>query len=92
MVQRAEEHGTAMKLLQEELHELREARTRDKEREAMRMQESEMELQILRDRCECLEEKHRNGAGQVWFCFRIFKELSTDRLKGRQGTDGTAPF
>ncbi|KAJ7497027.1 hypothetical protein FB451DRAFT_1359481 [Mycena latifolia] len=60
---RAEEQTTAMRALQRELDELRETRQREKEREARRAQEDEDELQILRDRCERLEEERENSQG-----------------------------
>ncbi|KAG0694752.1 hypothetical protein DFH29DRAFT_307838 [Suillus ampliporus] len=60
---RAEEHGSAMKALQRELDDLRDLRVREKEREARRSQADEEELQILRDRCERLEEERSFGVG-----------------------------
>ncbi|KAG1818053.1 uncharacterized protein BJ212DRAFT_1479880 [Suillus subaureus] len=60
---RAEEHGFAMKALQRELDDIRDLRTREKEREARRAQADEEELQILRDRCERLEEERSSGFG-----------------------------
>jgi hypothetical protein len=50
-----------MRALQKELEELREDRARDRDREHMRQQEHEDELQILRDRCETLEAERGNG-------------------------------
>ncbi|KIJ15449.1 hypothetical protein PAXINDRAFT_168952 [Paxillus involutus ATCC 200175] len=61
---RAEEHGSAMRALQKELDELRELRAREKEREMKRAQDDEEELQILRDRCESLEEEREIGPGR----------------------------
>lgn len=58
---RAEEHATAMRVLQAELDEVRELRAMDK----VRAQDDEAELQNLRDRCESLEEEHRGGSGPV---------------------------
>ncbi|KAG9220958.1 hypothetical protein CCMSSC00406_0002442 [Pleurotus cornucopiae] len=60
---RAEEQGSAMKALQKELDELRETRAREKEREARRAREDEEELQILRDRCEKLEDERVDFQG-----------------------------
>ncbi|KIK80426.1 hypothetical protein PAXRUDRAFT_833539 [Paxillus rubicundulus Ve08.2h10] len=60
---RAEEHGSAMRTLHKELDELRELRAREKEREIKRAQHDEEELQILRDRCESLEEERESGPG-----------------------------
>ncbi|TFK44453.1 hypothetical protein BDQ12DRAFT_673015 [Crucibulum laeve] len=60
---RAEEQSTAMLALQKELDDLRESRQREKEREARRAQEDEEELQILRDRCERLEEERESRQG-----------------------------
>ncbi len=50
-----------MRSLQKELDELREVRQREKEREARRAQADEDELQILRDRCELLEQEREGG-------------------------------
>ncbi|KAF8839446.1 hypothetical protein BDN67DRAFT_953449 [Paxillus ammoniavirescens] len=61
---RAEEHGSAMRALQKELDELRDLRAREKEREMKRAQDDEEELQILRDRCESLEEERETGPGR----------------------------
>ncbi|KAG1871839.1 hypothetical protein DFJ58DRAFT_713783 [Suillus subalutaceus] len=60
---RAEEHGSAMKALKMELDDIQDFRTREKEREARRAQADEEELQILRDRCERLEEERSSGFG-----------------------------
>ncbi|KAG1742453.1 hypothetical protein EDB19DRAFT_1701134 [Suillus lakei] len=60
---RAEEHGSAMKALQRELDDIRDLRAREKEREVRRAQADEEELQILRDRCERLEEERSSGFG-----------------------------
>lgn len=54
-----------MLALQKELDDARETRSREKEREARRAQEDEEELQILRDRCETLEEERVNGGARV---------------------------
>jgi hypothetical protein len=54
-----------MRALQKELDELRELRAREKEREMKRAQDDEEELQILRDRCESLEEEREIGPGRV---------------------------
>ncbi|KAG6333822.1 hypothetical protein ID866_5270 [Astraeus odoratus] len=62
---RAEEHAAAMRVLQKELDEVRELRARERERESKRAREDEEELQILRDRCECLEQEHSEGSGTV---------------------------
>ncbi|KAG7449778.1 uncharacterized protein BT62DRAFT_885871 [Guyanagaster necrorhizus] len=59
---RAEEQSTAMRALQKELDDLRDIRQREKEREARRAQTDEDELQILRDRCEILEQQREGGA------------------------------
>ncbi|KAI6115974.1 hypothetical protein F5141DRAFT_1100060 [Pisolithus sp. B1] len=58
---RAEEHATAMRVLQAELDEVRQLRAVEK----VRAQDDEAELQNLRDRCERLEEEHRGGSGPV---------------------------
>ena len=54
-----------MRALQKELEELREDRARDREREVRRHQEDEDELQILRERCERLEEERDSEKGGV---------------------------
>lgn len=54
-----------MRALQKELDELRETRARDKERENRRARADEEELQILRDRCERLEDERSSGQGGV---------------------------
>ncbi|KAJ7690687.1 hypothetical protein B0H17DRAFT_584572 [Mycena rosella] len=61
--QRAEEQTTAMRALQRELDELRETRQREKERETRRAQEDEDEMQMLRDRCERVQEELENSQG-----------------------------
>ncbi|KAH7921276.1 hypothetical protein BV22DRAFT_1038847 [Leucogyrophana mollusca] len=61
---RADEQGAAMRSLQKELDDLRDLRTREKEREARRAQDDEEELQILRDRCDRLEEEREGGHGR----------------------------
>jgi hypothetical protein len=63
--QRAEEQSTAMLALQEELDSVHEEAQRNREREARRAQGDEEELQILRERCERLEEEHTSGVGGV---------------------------
>jgi len=60
---RADEHAHAMRSLQKELEELREDRARDRELETRRRQQDEDELQILRQRCEELEEERSTGQG-----------------------------
>ncbi|KIK09299.1 hypothetical protein K443DRAFT_83444 [Laccaria amethystina LaAM-08-1] len=60
---RAEEQSAAMRALQKELDELRDVRQREKERESRRYKEDEEELQILRERCERLEEERENRKG-----------------------------
>ncbi|OJA12851.1 hypothetical protein AZE42_02429 [Rhizopogon vesiculosus] len=62
-LQRAEEQGSAMRAMQRELDDLRDLRAREKERETRRAQADEEELQILRDRCERLEEERNSGVG-----------------------------
>jgi protein SPA2 len=58
-----------MRALQKELDEVKETRQREKERESRRAREDEEELQILRDRCEKLEQDRESQRGIV----RIFK-------------------
>ncbi|KAF9017999.1 hypothetical protein BDZ89DRAFT_1165453 [Hymenopellis radicata] len=63
---RAEEQSMTMRALQKELEDLRETRQREKEREARRAQQDEDELQILRDRCEVLEQdRETRGSGHA---------------------------
>ncbi|KAF8070406.1 hypothetical protein FPV67DRAFT_1017824 [Lyophyllum atratum] len=63
--QRAEEQSSTMRALQKELDELRETRQRESERAARRAQEDEDELQILRDRCDRLEEEREGHQGEA---------------------------
>jgi hypothetical protein len=60
-----------MRSLQKELDDLRETRTREREREARRVREDTEELRMLRDRCERLEEEQSNNRGGV----RVFLSL-----------------
>ncbi|KZT69736.1 hypothetical protein DAEQUDRAFT_765322 [Daedalea quercina L-15889] len=62
--QRMEEKTTAMFTMQQELETLRQERAREQEAAARRAREDEEELQILRERCERLEEE-RAGGGQA---------------------------
>jgi len=69
-----------MRVLQKELDEVRELRLRERDRETMRIQGDTEELQILRERCEHLEEENRGGSAQV---YRLLIGLSvTDHPKG----------
>ena len=54
-----------MRSLQKELDDVLETRQREKEREVRRVQQDEEELQILRDRCEVLEQERENQGGMV---------------------------
>lgn len=54
-----------MRALQKEIHELRDLRAREKERESKRAQNDDDELQILRDRLEHLEDERGGGLSQV---------------------------
>lgn len=54
-----------MRALQKELDDAKELRQREREREARRAKEDEEELQILRDRCEKLEEDRETGSTVV---------------------------
>lgn len=68
-----------MRALQKELDELREVRQREKERESLRAQEDEDEINNLRDRCDRLEEERENQQGDV--CGPISYPFSeTDRI------------
>ncbi|KIY54002.1 hypothetical protein FISHEDRAFT_32248 [Fistulina hepatica ATCC 64428] len=60
MRKHAEEDSAALKGLQKEHEELKEVRQREKERETRRAHDDEDELQILRDRCEKLEEEKKD--------------------------------
>jgi len=67
-----------MLALRKELEEMREDRERSYDMEARRAREDEDELQILRERCERLEEERANGTSAVrvrFFC-RIFDSHS----------------
>ena len=57
LAQRTEEQSAAMLALQRELDSVREEAQRAREREARRTQQDEEELQILRERCERLEDE-----------------------------------
>ena len=59
--QRAEEKGSSMLALQQELEALREERARERDVAERRRQQDEDEIQILRERCEVLESS--GGAG-----------------------------
>lgn len=54
-----------MRALQKELDDLREVRQRDMDQAALRAQEDEDELRILRDRCEILEDEKHNQQSEV---------------------------
>lgn len=54
-----------MRALQKELDDLREVRQRDMDQAALRAQEDEDELRILRDRCEILEDEKHNQHSEV---------------------------
>ncbi|KAG5645418.1 hypothetical protein DXG03_006242 [Asterophora parasitica] len=62
---RAEEQGSTMRALQNELDELLEARQRESERATRRAEEDQDEVRILRDRCEKLEEDRENRQGEA---------------------------
>jgi hypothetical protein len=69
-----------MRSLQKELDDLREARTKERERDARRAREDEEELRILRDRCESLEDERANRNGDVRFVFQLFISNITLRI------------
>jgi hypothetical protein len=82
-----------MRALQKELDELR----RDRERDSRRAREDEEELQILRERCERLEEERRAPASGVRLslCVRVHlltwqKVGSRDPRSATNGYGGTA--
>lgn len=58
---RAEDQSAAMLALQKELDSMREDAQRSREREVRRAHQDEEELQILRERCEQLEDEHASG-------------------------------
>jgi hypothetical protein len=64
-VQRAEEQSAAMLALQKELDNMREEAQRARDREARRTQQDEEELQILRERCERLEDERASTVRSV---------------------------
>jgi chromosome segregation ATPase len=72
---RAEEQATVIRTLRRELDDLKETRTKEKEREARRAQEDEDELHILKERCEMLESERadHNGADP-----EILEQLRSD--------------
>lgn len=51
--------------LKKELEEAKETRQREKEREMRRAREDEEEIQILRERCERLEEENTSQSNTV---------------------------
>ena len=68
-----------MRALRKELEELQEDRARDREREHMRRQGREEELQIFRDRYETLEaERDNGGSGVSVLLFPFCRLLSAD--------------
>lgn len=54
-----------MRTLQKELDDLRELRTREKEMESQRARDDEDEIQILRERCESLEQQRGTDQSEV---------------------------
>lgn len=54
-----------MRALQKELDDLREIRQMEIDQAALRAQEDEDELRILRDRCEILEDEKQNQHSEV---------------------------
>ena len=75
-----------MRALQKELAELQEDRVRDRDREHMRQQEHEQELQILRDHCETLEAERDNGGSGVSVSLSPFYRLLSV-YQGRSSAD-----
>jgi protein SPA2 len=70
-----------MLALQKELDNLREDGQRAREREARRAQQDEEELQILRERCERLEEDRASAVCSVTFTTTAPSHSFTGRLR-----------
>ena len=70
-----------MLALQKELDNVREDTQRSRDREIRRSRQDEEELQILRDRCERLEEERTSAVCSVTFTISIAPHSSTDRLR-----------
>jgi hypothetical protein len=71
-----------MLALQEELESVREEAQRSREREARRTQQDEEELQILRERCERLEEERTSAVRPT--AFRILFPPSNSSIARRR--------
>jgi hypothetical protein len=70
-----------MLALQKELDNVREDSQRSRDREMRRSRQDEEELQILRERCERLEEERTSAVCSVTFIISIAPHSSTDRLR-----------
>jgi hypothetical protein len=70
-----------MLALQKELDNMREDSQRTRERENRRSRQDEEELQILRERCERLEEERTSAVCSVTSPISIAPHSSTDRLR-----------
>ncbi len=70
-----------MLALQKELDNVREDSQRTQEREVRRSRQDEEELQILRERCERLEEERTSAVCSVTSRTSIAPHSSTDRLR-----------
>jgi hypothetical protein len=70
-----------MLALQKELDSVREDSQRAREREVRRSRQDEEELQILRERCERLEEERTSAVRSVTSRTSIAPHSSTDRLR-----------
>lgn len=68
-----------MRSLQKELDDVLETRQREKEREVRRVQQDEEELQILRDRCEVLEQERENQGGMVGVEFQCSSQIANSQ-------------
>ena len=80
-----------MLALRKELEEMRDDRERSQDVEARRAREDEDVLQILRERCERLEEERADGAGAVrrtiFFHILCLTSLKSLRLIPRSSTN-----
>jgi len=72
-----------MLALQKELDDVHEDSQRARERDVRRSRQDEEELQILRERCERLEEERTSAVCSVTSPISIAPHLSTGRLRCR---------
>jgi hypothetical protein len=76
-----DEQTAVMRGLQREIDDLRDTRSREKEREARRARQDEEELKILHDRCDKLKEEQVNMPATVFLSLSLlFSSRSRFRL------------